>query len=273
VTRKKTDELPSIDPALRKVDRARKHIDDLEQGVAAYVEDSTTWRYDDDSEERGRVIVKVEQMVAPPVELALICGDVVHNLRTALDYVIFQLGIADKGMVSDESQFPLLLTTPSARDWKSIVNGILGLLSPVHVEEVRRLQPFSDARDNTINVKLGMLSALDNRDKHRLPLVVDTAASRGTVSLDKPVRRVQITHQVGDVIPIKDDTELFRLKAWGGPINVAIHARIQFGISFGHERGPTVLNLRDLANTAAGVIGAFGIDIGAAARKSPEGSR
>lgn len=65
----------------------------------------------------GRVIVNVRLLTEPPPEPALICGDVVHNLRTALDYLIFQLGIADNGTVSDESQFPMLLKPPSEKVW------------------------------------------------------------------------------------------------------------------------------------------------------------
>lgn len=261
MTRKKSTETPSVNSALLKVD-ARRHINALEVAVTAYIEDPATFQYftEDEPNDVGRVVVKVRTLVEPPPELALVCGDVIHNLRTALD-LVFQLGIADSDMVSDDSQFPMLLNAPSEKVWKSVAHGMLGLLSKEHIAEIRAMQPYADQTDNSRNVQLGMLQVLEIRDKHRLPLLTATAAARGTVGLDRPVSRVSIIHSVGAPIIINGDTELYRLKIRGGgpaPINITA---IQFGIAFGHERGATVANLRQLAETVAVIIGTFAVDI------------
>lgn len=107
---------------------------------------------------------------------------------------------------------------------------MLGLLSKEHVDEIRAMQPYADESDSSRNVQLGMLHVLEIRDKHRLPLLTATAAFHGTVALDRQVRRLSITHSVGAPIIIKGDTELFRLKSWGGgPAPVNLNTVVQFG--------------------------------------------
>lgn len=167
-------------------------------------------------------------------------------------------GIADSGAVSDKSEFPIVVDETK---WQGIAGRTLALLSPRHVDEIRRLQPFADETTNSPNVMLGMLDALENRDKHRLPLVVATAATRSRLSLGAPIRRLELTTSMKGPVQVgPDPVELFRLRAWG-PSELPVKALIQFGVAFGHREGPTALNLRDLADLIAGIIASFAIDI------------
>jgi hypothetical protein len=260
----KTNEKASIEPPLLKVARAREHIDDLEEASRQYVEDPSTFEVlgEPDPMDVHRMIGTIRLATQPPARLALICGDAVHNLRSALDYLVWQLGIADSGEVSDQSAFPFV---PKANEgnWESIAKVRLGLLNATHVEEIRRLQMYVDESDNSPNVMLGMVGAMDNRDKHRLPLVVATAVTRGRLELGAPVN--QLEFQALNNGPVQVGSEpvaLFRLKAWG-PNELPVKALVSLGIAFGHPQGPTPFNLRGAADVVSGVIGSFAADIAA----------
>lgn len=263
MTRKATSSIPSLDGAQLKVGRAREHIDALEAETAHFVNDSGAYEfYTEPDPETDGVIAKIHVHGTPPVHLALVAGDVVHNLRSALDHLVWQVGIADNKHVSSRSQWPIVM---DGKNWPSEAGDRLALLSPPHVEAIRLLQPFADMRDNSPGVMLGMLGALSNRDKHRLPLLVAAAARTGQLTFDPAVRRVTIT-RVGDgPIELVEGAELVRIH--GGRSRTGIvsaEGLFQIVVAYGHRDGPTVKNLRDLADLIVGIIATFALDLATA---------
>ena len=75
-----------------KIERADKHIRDVEQWIASYLETATYSVGVDFDRERGRpsvYFVKPPRLLAEP--LPPIIGDAAHNLRSALDYIAFEI--------------------------------------------------------------------------------------------------------------------------------------------------------------------------------------
>lgn len=255
MARAKVNEAPSIAPALAKVRRAREHLVALEEAARAYVQDKESFEHS--VVQDGHVAsVRIRLAKPPPDDLSLICGDAVHNLRTALDYLVWQLGIADSGEVSDKSEFPFVADPGEEdHDWKSVAGRALALLNDAHVDQIRRLQPFADHRDDNINTKLAMLDALDNRDKHRLLLVVTAAVTNAEVAATGRFRRFGIT-------PITDGPVEVGYEPKGGPGGeIALRTLTSLGIAFGTSGGPTMKVLHDLADLVSGVIWSYASDL------------
>jgi hypothetical protein len=134
----------------------------------------------------------------PDPEIAVVIGDIFHNLRSALNYLL----IAASGTPANRRtsvQFPIFTedpydTTDPKRDKKmlAIWNRCLkGVPDPV-IEIVRSLQPYSRLPDQPYVDLLWMLEEVNNTDKHRqLPLhllglvdpVVTVTDADGKVSL------------------------------------------------------------------------------------------
>jgi hypothetical protein len=105
---------------------------------------------------------------------ATMVGDIVHNLRSALDHLVAQLVLLNDGSPSHQHQFPICETAQNFEveiERKRRLEGV----SAEHQEFIRRVQPFSWAEEHEwpANIQgLAQLRALSNLDKHQLLLPV-----------------------------------------------------------------------------------------------------
>jgi hypothetical protein len=107
---------------------------------------------------------------SPPTRIGAIVGDVVHNLRSALDVAGWQLAIANDEAAArkgrNQVSFPL---TGCAEEFKRPHRALKFFSEPAR-EVIERLQPYQPSME-----ALGWLRDLFNADKHR----VATFRSRG----------------------------------------------------------------------------------------------
>jgi hypothetical protein len=120
--------------------------------------------------------------VEPPPQIGLIAGDAVHNLRSALDNVMWELAPpAVRARNPNRTAFPIKET---AQAFASTRNGVLAGFGQTPVDEIGKLQPFLAHEDGGLPAGGGQLLALLdtfwNDDKHRVPMVGVTVAG-GTV--------------------------------------------------------------------------------------------
>ena len=151
-----------FDSARLKIDRADKHITDLE-GIIGPLPVRYTCSIEIDPQGRGHSI-KYEIANFPKIDsdMALITGDALHNLKTALDHCWLEL----VGSGNRHRKFPV-------RDTAQELNGAL------HGANIDRTHPevFKWIFDHAKPYKGGMfdlwcLHELDIADKHRLLLPV-----------------------------------------------------------------------------------------------------
>src|SRR5688572_1441682 len=97
---------PHADPlagAYIKIERAKEHVQDLETEITAFLgrEPYRIVRQDDANtgEQTYRVLVSEDG----PLRWGAIIGDVIHNLRTALDHLACQLVLANGGVNIDKT--------------------------------------------------------------------------------------------------------------------------------------------------------------------------
>jgi hypothetical protein len=170
-----------------KIDRARKHLDELCDDIRAHLNASAVTpvlRQDDKSPWRFGKTVPVGGF--PLTDWGIILGDIAHNLRSALDHLVFELAKSGTNPNRERTQFPIFsdeneylrprCENGGASERDRMLAGV--------PEEARKLidayQPFhphpsavpEHAKDRPH--PLSVLSAISNRDKHR---VVKVAAA------------------------------------------------------------------------------------------------
>jgi hypothetical protein len=124
---------------------------------------------------------------------AVIFGEAVQNIRTALDYLVFALIVHTRGRKPrNMTQFPLSATAGDFFSKRYQVAELPGELR----RRIRKLQPYQShsQRSTTLN----QLRRLSNTDKHRLLLVTETeiGGPRSYRVLGKPSR-----DSIGVVLP------------------------------------------------------------------------
>jgi hypothetical protein len=122
----------------------------------------------------------LRELPAIKPEWTLIVGEIMFNLRSALDHLVYQLHVRrfDGDVPADiekKSQFPIFDCAAKFRD-----NGLayIQALDKPERETIRLLQPY-DTREEGLYVRerLGDLHALHNIDKHRQLHLVTSAHS------------------------------------------------------------------------------------------------
>jgi len=120
-----------------------------------------------DRQNRGNDVVDVYTfhiLESPPLAFSAIISDILHNLRSALDSLVFALGEAQQGgtlpsKMARDSAFPIANRIEDFDPRK------IRAVSPDAVTEIERLQPYHRADPETH--RLAVLHRLSNLDKHR----------------------------------------------------------------------------------------------------------
>lgn len=155
----------------RRLDWAKKHLDRLEAEERRWREGRPCRVWTKFDLKRSQKLIWAEVLKQPPSDFALILGDCLHNLRSSLDNLAFELLLAhkkgrpSKSMVNN-SGFPIHLreTEDSLKEFKRMTRGI----HPDAQALIKRLQPYNRGNQKS---SLLNLSKLNNTDKHRIPHV------------------------------------------------------------------------------------------------------
>ncbi|MCC7421032.1 MAG: hypothetical protein IT428_12185 [Planctomycetaceae bacterium] len=164
-----------IDQILAKIERANKHILEFEECLNAF-RNSKPYRLviEDNPDSRERVY-KVKVLKPPPLELSLIAGDAIHNLRSALDHLVWRLIEANGNVPSRQTAFPVSETRAKYEAGSPAkVQG----MNPSAVDLINAIKPYKGGSD-----EIWALHELNNFDKHRLLLVVGYSNSAAALTL------------------------------------------------------------------------------------------
>lgn len=119
----------------------------------------------------GRKTIRAEASVPPPEDLALILGDMVQNLRSALDHMAYQFARTVKPNPSRRTQFPIMDQAPDDFGCELQVRHTPAAVRDI-MEEMQSYQPEHTV-GGMIGRELASLRRLSNRDKHRLLLLAE----------------------------------------------------------------------------------------------------
>lgn len=147
-----------------KIGRAQEHLAFLERERGRFLEGidrSVVGHFE--PEERDYVFRVASE--PPPFEWGLIVGEVVHNLRSALDQMLWQLVLVRGGTPTNRTMFPIY------KDPAKFKRKAHRLTAGVLTEDrafIKSVQPFEEGRNwAMIFHPLNVLGHLNNVDKHR----------------------------------------------------------------------------------------------------------
>ncbi|WP_058185270.1 hypothetical protein [Terracidiphilus gabretensis] len=146
-----------------KIERAKKHINDLNRLFGDFVNDNTYLVFIDHDPNGGDDLLKVKGTKNLTDSFVLVLGDALHNLRTALDYAINEIEFIIGNKRTKYTKFPIHDT----KDGLVVaINGGLKKKVPEQVIDciVDIIQPYKRGNGDAI----WCLDELDIEDKHRL---------------------------------------------------------------------------------------------------------
>jgi hypothetical protein len=166
---------PDLSGVHRKLDRAWEHIEAVHAVIDAFTggDEGAFWfRTEQTIRPDASVLYTPLRDCAeqPPLSLGPIIGDAIHNIRSALDYLAYELSARK----SRSTQFPICSDESQFRSDDTLrrIEGITGS----ERELIERVQPYK-ATNPPRHDPLAILNKLSNRDKHRLLLPYVAAVS------------------------------------------------------------------------------------------------
>ena len=162
--------------------QARKHIRQFADAADEYVAQANLeLRYDRDPH-AGTVGVRLHADAEPPLSLGATIGDVLHNLRSALDSVAWE-ACQHVGITASQEKGVYFPIGTDPEKWRALAWTQLPNISADHLEVFRRLQPWyweERSRRSGVEVRpstakthpLAQLHDLAKLDRHRLTLPV-----------------------------------------------------------------------------------------------------
>lgn len=155
-----TDKFPVI---FSKVLRAKKRIEDVQTALQVFL-DSRPYviRYEDDPNLKKRHFYLASAQ-SVPIEIVSIVGDALHNLRSGLDYLAYQL-VSTAGSTPDyKSAFPIAnsATAYMTRRFREKIE----CMRQDAINAIDAVKPYKGGND-----VLWRLHELESIDKHRLLL-------------------------------------------------------------------------------------------------------
>jgi hypothetical protein len=210
-----------------------------------------------------------------PLEWGVVLGEVIHDLRSALDHTIFQLTLDNSGQELEGTGFPISDKPASwvSHGGKKTTDNPLGYASVCAmyrlrgvgtgvVDYVRRLQPYASQTHHAS--ALWALQLLWNQDKHRLlHLWGLQLVEEGTdLTIEGSGRAYSIKLATG---LLHDGDDAVTATFDGPTVNGKLNGRLKTSVAFENPADPTP-GVKDrlwrLHDATAGIVGTLLATIG-----------
>jgi len=220
-----------------KIDRAQHHFIDLHERIRVALElpegKDTSPPYKTEVDGQFRQFLTIKRAKGEPLDsaLPLIVGDCIHNLRSALDHLIYQLAILNgcgaKG--ARNTLFPICITPGDFADISK--RKVAPFVSGAALAEIEDIQPY-----RTTNMPdaapLWHLAQIDNADKHRVLVVLGHKFK--PVAFAVSAGGEDFSHDISESEwkPAEDGAEILRFEFSGhGKVHVKVKtaSTVKFG--------------------------------------------
>ena len=250
-----------LDGVWAKLERADDHLNVLGMKWQEFLgSDPCPYGFPVEEDAEGlRYTIRVKVHAEPPPLLSAVVGDILHNYRSALDQLAWQLVIAAGGKPSGNTAFPICDTESDWRrktEYRRRANDRAGPLSGIPPGSeiwafIEDAQPYK--RGPTAE-HLSTLRLLSNRDKHRALLArgafpdIDSLAAIIHRHPDAVLISQDFTLKPGQ--PLVDGAVVATLRfAPGTRADVDVHGELGLDPAFsddtwGADRGPSLLEVR-----------------------------
>jgi hypothetical protein len=148
-----------------KVEWAEKHMLQIHDMFLEFSRsDFYSMRVEEDSEEKTHSLrIDIDLRALNVENCALIIGDVLHNLRSALDHLYYQVVLGCDGTPTTWTHFPVFESSQKLAGW---INGAVGrkqITTAVATLLLNSIRPYKGG-----NHALWRLHELNNLDKHEI---------------------------------------------------------------------------------------------------------
>jgi hypothetical protein len=141
-----------------KVDRARKHLGELEAARNQFFADKPYVIESRRNSLTGFDEFSVTNLREPPTEIGLIAGDAIHNLRSSLDHLAYELVLSNGMSPTKQTSFPIFDDEATYRSHRA---GRVKGMAPLAIAAIDGIKPFQGGAN-----ELWILHSLDIADKH-----------------------------------------------------------------------------------------------------------
>ncbi|NRB23800.1 hypothetical protein [Shewanella sp.] len=235
-----------------KIERAQKHINDLNDLCSTYVNSDFCKIWVEKDSKNGDYLFRLSQTKKPPSDIPLIIGDAVHNLRSAIDIAYCELirDIAGIGL-RPKTQVKIVKTRNELISGLTKGDGILKSKPAIAEVVANILRPY--VTDNEASL-IHIIHELNIIDKHII-LIPVFCPSKAVITNIKmgglTIGRLEAEINHNGVLNIA--------RMAGGEIDFQFDSHsVSFSVLFGNgqplEGEPVVLSLQKLLHFTAEII-------------------
>jgi hypothetical protein len=163
-----------LDGAFERINRAHEHLVELERVVHGFTQDHHDAVVVQFNANPPYDLVFHTPQLFPYPRIGILTGEICYNLRSALDYLIYELARLDSGAIKNGTQFPIEETREGFQGRRRVY---LSGINPDHVLLIEGLQPYNGCRWTRA------LKDISNPDKHRH---LTAANYGGWIAADRP---------------------------------------------------------------------------------------
>jgi hypothetical protein len=219
-----------------KVERADRHIREYTQTIIAFLQSDFCKVTVEEDGNTGNYFVKVDATAPYPLALPAIIGDAVHNLRTAIDYIVVEF----TGLNPDWISLPVgkERSEVEASPKYQAIWCKLPQFADFLLEEI---QPYAGGK-----FKIWELGKLDNIDKHRLLIPITKVSTLLRLDIED-----DHGNRIGETFTAVEEGTVLKIPS-SGPGKIKVNHKGQAGIDicFGNETPfpglPVIAVLTDL---------------------------
>ncbi len=151
-----------------KLDRAYEHTETLYQAVQGFLRRNPHEPIPEVHVQPPEYVAWMKVREDPPLRWGIIAGEVIHNLRSALDHLVHQLALAN-GKTPGGISYPVLTEDPGGPKvsdrTRSIWTNLEKRIHPDDLAIIEDTQPYKGG-DSGVGQTLLALNRLSNWDKH-----------------------------------------------------------------------------------------------------------
>ena len=152
-----------LDDPRNKMRRAREHLEELSRETASYRATDTYSISREVSADGILAVYRITPTAIPGPRIGTIVGDIVHNMRSALDHMVWQLALLKSSRPYRFTAFPVF--KDETEEHSKRICSVLRDVPEEAADLIKRLQPYH-AGNEPENSPLWILHALWNTDKH-----------------------------------------------------------------------------------------------------------
>jgi hypothetical protein len=155
---------PSLENPKLKIERAKEHLDALDVALITFQNKKPFRVYGTENIDHTLYILRCEIPIIDP-KLAILAGDAIYNLRSALDHIAWQLALTKVEKPKKRTAFPII--DVKTHEKMLTFDNITKDIPTDAIDQIRMLQPYIRGSAYSDDL-LWKLDELCNIDKHRV---------------------------------------------------------------------------------------------------------